>query len=199
MTQDAASAAFDDTVWNDVVKPVSNGIEAIQAPLSPELAELVRSEHVDALFAALRRRSTFTVVDTSAYVNDAVLRAIECADRLILVTDGNLPSIKSARQLLQLLEKVGIQHPGCLLVLNRAGAELAAGAQEVGTLIGLPVAVEIPNADVLAARTTQHGDPVGSAHPDSTMANRFRELAAILVGNHATPARRRRKRFSLRS
>lgn len=189
--------APDDDWWESVLYRAPFGADVLQAAHVPEYAELVTPAHVDALLDSLRQRSSFIVVDTSAYITDAVLRAVESADRILLVTDSNLPSIKSSKSVVRLVRMLGIPEERLLLVLNRAGAELGSNSKSVGELVGIPVAVEIPNGPVLAARTTQNGEPVVTASPHSTMGLRLAELATVVGGVDPNRAEIKRRRFGI--
>lgn len=79
------------------------GFSVLCAPSSPEHAEYITSHHVEMLINQLRPYYDFIILDLPCDLNDTTLTALEAADDLILVMRRDLTSLKTSKQLLEIL------------------------------------------------------------------------------------------------
>src|SRR6185503_21267941 len=85
----------------------------------PEYAEKVSSGQFTKVLEYLRQLYAYVVVDTSSYLTDITLSAIDISDLIVLVTTQDIPAIKNCRLFLDLLQTMGIERDRILFVMNR--------------------------------------------------------------------------------
>jgi Flp pilus assembly CpaE family ATPase len=120
--------------------------------------------------------------DTPSHLDAAVVQALQEADRIALVTDPYLPSLKNVESFLKILGGLNVPKEKVLFVLNRAGAEGGMQPREIETQVHFPLSMVLPNEPMLAARTTQERSNLIKTAPHSAISLRIRELTAQLKG-----------------
>ncbi len=84
-----------------------SGVSVLAAPDTIEEAELVTDREVEVALRLLRNRHAFTVVDTPRAITSAVVGALEESDRILVVSDLSVPSVRAARRMFELLGRLG--------------------------------------------------------------------------------------------
>ncbi|OGH55811.1 MAG: hypothetical protein A3G34_00115 [Candidatus Lindowbacteria bacterium RIFCSPLOWO2_12_FULL_62_27] len=107
-----------DFILDSHVHPVTPTLHLLSAPLSPEKAESIQSGSVVQLIKALKKRYDFVVLDAGGVLNDIALAAFDKADRIFLVVNGEIASIKNAGQTFQLLKKLNYDETRIDFVVN---------------------------------------------------------------------------------
>ena len=74
---------------------------------SPESADALDAAAVTTLLEQLRQYHAFTVIDCEHALSDRTLAALDAADRVILVTQLNVPALRSTQRTLALCQRLG--------------------------------------------------------------------------------------------
>lgn len=182
----AGDAVADADIVRDVLDAGPEGLRVLAAPASPELADYVTTQHLRALVEELRRTFDYVVIDTASHLSEIGLDAVEMADRVLLVTDLTVTSVKNAKLVRSVMEVLKVPDDRFLLVLNhREGSgEMDRGHAE--HFLGLPAAVEIPYDPSVVAVSVSRGTPFILSHPGSQVAARIDELARAVTGADGT-------------
>jgi Flp pilus assembly CpaE family ATPase len=97
--------------------------------------------------------------------------------RIFMVCTPELPSLHLARQRLEFLRGIELEDRVCLL-LNRAQKRSLIPASEIEKMVGLPVAMELPNDYRGVHKAFTEARPVSAS---SELGKRFGELARMLT------------------
>jgi len=62
-----------------LMSPHQSGIKVLPAPTSPEMAEVVTSDHLKTIIGLLRREFAYIILDTWRYLDDTILSTMEIA------------------------------------------------------------------------------------------------------------------------
>jgi DNA-binding NarL/FixJ family response regulator len=103
-----AGDQLDGEVLNDILATGPAGVRVLLAPISPELADLVTTEHVRRIMAELRKTYDYIVVDTSSQLAEFNLEVIEMAQRIV-VDQGREALAQGAR----VAQRGSREHPAC--------------------------------------------------------------------------------------
>jgi pilus assembly protein CpaE len=79
------------------------GVSILAAPATLEDADLVTDHEVEVALRLLRSQFAYTVVDTPRAITSTTLAAFEHADRILVLTDLSVPSVRAARRIFELL------------------------------------------------------------------------------------------------
>ena len=149
---------------------------------------------------ALRAAYLFVIVDAGATLGARALALLGAADRIVLVT---LPEIPSLRALVSVEQVLGEHRltDRTLHVVNHLFAHEPLKRSDIEDSLGTTVALELPHHDLLFARAVNEGVPVVRAAPRSEPAERLARLASIVAGVAEPgdePEAAPRRRFGLR-
>jgi pilus assembly protein CpaE len=124
----------------------STGINFLPAPVNPEDSEDIRSEHISSILNLSRKLFDHVVLDCgSMHINDCNVEAFKQSEKVFVVTDMSVPSIRNTVRLCKLIRKFGISLEKIEIIVNRyiKGGALSLG--EVEKNFDKPVYWLIPN------------------------------------------------------
>lgn len=94
------------------------GIDILPAPPRLEMADQVDAEQFSQMIETLRRHYNYILIDTSSYLNDVTLSAIEKADINLLLSTPEIPALKNINSFLTLYNQLGFDPEKILFILN---------------------------------------------------------------------------------
>jgi len=167
--------------------PHSSGIKVLPAPLSPEYAEYVVPEHVTRILALCRSMFDYVVVDMPASFDDVTLAALDAADKVFLLGNMDMASLKNMKIALELMGRLSYSKDKIVLILNQAGYDYGLRFADLEGALARKVNFYIHHEDIPAMLAANRGVPLVLNNPDSKLARRFRDLA----NEHLMPTRRK--------
>ena len=153
-----------------------SGLRVLPAPLQPATANTVSPNAVAQVVEKLRRLYPFVVVDTGGALDDTLLTLLDHADEVIVVVDMDLPSVKNAKVVLDILRAGGYPMERLRLVVNRINSKARLDLVELERSLGLRTAAALPS-DRLVPQSVNEGVPVVALSPRSRVARAFTHLA----------------------
>jgi pilus assembly protein CpaE len=154
-----------------MLKHAASGLHILAAPNRPEQAEKVSSGQFSTVIEYLRRLYAYVVVDTSAYLTDATLAAIDSSDLDLLLT-------------------MGIERNRILFVMNRFDKRINITPERVAENLKQEVAAVIPLDEQVVTRAVNRGVPFvldqknqGAARGILSLAESVRARVAALESN----------------
>jgi pilus assembly protein CpaE len=142
-----------------LVKHESSGIRILAAPLKPEHAERVSAEQFTKVLQFLQNMYSYIVVDTSTILTDVVLATIDISDVVVLITTQEIPAIKNARALLDLLQTMGVSKERILFAMNRYDKRISISPERISENLKHEIAVAIPFDEKIAITAVNRGVP----------------------------------------
>ena len=143
-----------------VVQTHRSGLNILLAPPRPEDAERITETQVEQLFTMLRSMYDFVIVDTSSWLNGVVLTMLDASQRIVLLTEQSLPSLKNASRFFDLSESLEYQPQKVWLVVNRASAKQGISIKDIANALKRPVVTAIPIDDVTARTAADQGTAI---------------------------------------
>lgn len=132
----------------------------------------------------------YTMVDTFPILSSLNLAIMDLADHVLLVTEGVVPAVRSARHNLQVLKQAGYSASRITVVLNRYTRFRGNVPPDlVAEALDWPVDVVLPY-DVHSTIAANSGKTMIEAFPDRALSDEFRRLAARLTGEATETASR---------
>jgi pilus assembly protein CpaE len=145
---------LDISLLRGVMSSHSTGISFLPAPLNPEDSEDINSEHIASILNLTRKLYDHVVLDCgSMHVNDCSIEAFKQSDKVFIVTDMSVPSIRNTVRLCKLIRKFGISLDKIEIIINRFIKGGALSLAEVEKNFDKPVYWLIPNdfSDVVSS------------------------------------------------
>ncbi|MFN8405011.1 MAG: response regulator [Anaerolineales bacterium] len=142
-----------------MLKHAASGLHILAAPSRPEYADKVTSGQLSKVLEFLQKLYAYVIVDTSAYLNDNTLAAIDVSDLIVLITTQDIPSIKSCRLFLDLLQTMGVEKDRILFVMNRFDKRVNITPDRVTENLKQEVAAVIPLDEQTVVKAVNRGVP----------------------------------------
>ncbi len=163
-----------------ILTPHMSGVKVLLAPPRPEQAEMLTADHIRELLATLQNMFDYVVVDMESSLQELSLTIFDLADRILLVTTPDIPSIKNARLFFEVTDALGYAGQKIKLILNKADRQSVIGPEEIAASIKQQVFVSIPADDRAAYMAVNQGIPSIMNNRTSAIAQEAIKLAQLL-------------------
>jgi pilus assembly protein CpaE len=142
-----------------MLKHSSSGLHILAAPARPEYAEKVSSGQFTRVLEYLSQIYSYVVVDTTSYLNDVTLAAIDVSDLMVLVTTQDIPSIKNCRLFLDLSQTMGMERERILFAMNRYDKRISITPERIAENLKQEVSSVIPLDEATVMKAVNRGVP----------------------------------------
>jgi len=134
----------------------------------------------------------FVVIDTPPSFTEISAAAIEVASATLMLTTGDISSLRAVRHVVQTLRAWGIDDERLRLIRNSPVPFRGASNEEMHEAIGVEVAWSLPH-DREVFKTIDLGESVVESNPRSPFARQVTDMAHFFgrVKKTEQPARRR--------
>jgi pilus assembly protein CpaE len=156
----ARAEELDNDVVEEVLMSHECGLHVLAAPQRPEMADEVRADQVRKVLQFLKRVFAYVIIDTSSTMDDTTLAVLDVADLLVAVATPDIPAIKDARLLFDLLNVLEFPAPHVLFVLNKMDRRTGITAEAVAENLKHAVDGEIPYAEQTVTASVNRGVPL---------------------------------------
>lgn len=150
--------------------PHSSGINVLAASEELEAAESLSSATAGRVLELLRQEFKHTVVDTDHAFTEQSLATLDVADRIVLLTHGDVASVRSTQRSLALFARLGYASDKIVVVLARRADSDRISRRDIARVIGRPVDAVIPEDRALFLDAVTYGEfpqQRAPAHPVS--------------------------------
>jgi pilus assembly protein CpaE len=165
---------------DDFVTDHPSGARVLLAPSRPDQATTVTVEFLRELYAALRTRHDYVIVDTPPGFTPEVIASIDLASDLLVIGMLDALSLKDTKLGLETLALMGCDPAQIRLVLNRADSSVGISRGEAEAILGRKPDAFVPS-DREIPRATTDGQPIVLASERSEAARAFRALAELYL------------------
>jgi pilus assembly protein CpaE len=178
----AKGKEVDGELLNSILSPVPGGVWALPTSENPEPEELFDAAAIGSILELLRANFAMTVVDCEHHLSERTLTVLDAADRILLVTELSVASLRSMQRTLGLCRRLGYSDNKLCVVVNRyqSGDVLPLGDAE--ELLGWPIFWHLPNDYRLSSAALTRGVPIAVEDAGSKLARSYSELATKLGG-----------------
>ena len=174
---------LDVSLLRGVMSGHSTGINFLPAPLNPEDSEDINSEHVTSIINLAKKLYDQVVLDCgSMQINDCTVEAFKHSDKVFVVTDMSVPSIRNTVRLYKLIRKFGISLEKIEIVINRFIKGGALSLAEVEKNFDKPVYWLIPNDFSDIVSSINRGVPLIKLSPGAPFSKNVVEFIKKIQG-----------------
>lgn len=157
-----------------------NGVNILAAPNRPEYAELVTPRGVRSILEACRQVYHYTFIDTSSFIDERLLTALEMSDLILLLVSLDIPTIKNVKKGLDILRSLQVLSK-TRLILNRSSGVAGIEARDVERVLDMKISAEIPSDGKLVVSSLNQGFPFVKTHPMAPISRAvFKTLELII-------------------
>jgi len=181
---DLASRAdeLDREYAEEVLIAHTTGLRVLAAPPRPEMADEVHADEVRKVLQYLKAHYAYVVVDTHSTMDDVTLAVLESSDLLIAVATPEIPAIKDARLLFDLMTALEIPKDRVFFVMNKIDRRTAGGItpEAVAENLRRPVDGEVPLDERATTLSINKGMPLILGDRSRPPAKNLLELVGLV-------------------
>jgi pilus assembly protein CpaE len=176
----ARSAEIDPEIVSDVLLIHENGLRILAAPPRPEMADEVTAEQIRTILQMLKRQFAYVVVDTASAMDDITLAILDATDLLIAIATPEIPAIKDARHLLDLLHILEFPTQNVCFVLNKMDRKSGISPEAVSENLKRQVEATIPIEERVVTASINKGVPLLLSDRASPPARAMLQLMGVI-------------------
>ena len=151
---------MDPEILEDVLLLHENGLRVLAAPPRPEMADEVNADQIRTIIQFLRQHFAYVVVDTASTMDDTTLAILDTTDLLIAICTPDIPAIKDARHLFDLLHILEFPTQNVCFVVNKMDRKGGISAEAVGENLKREVEAVIPADERTVTASINKGIPL---------------------------------------
>lgn len=155
-----------------------SGTRVLPAPASPEQAELIQPRHVEQLLKILKDNFDYIIIDTSPVYSDINLSVLEASDKLVLVLNQELTTLKHVKSAMDIFKALNYESK-TKIILNQQNGE-GIKVKELEKTLNTSCAGIIPEDQKTVKNSINKGVPFVMSHPNTKIANSVKTLIEIL-------------------
>jgi pilus assembly protein CpaE len=160
----------------------TGNVWVLPAAEDEEMLERFGVDAATSVLQTLRAEFPLSVVDCENYVSERTLGALDAADTVLLITQLNVPALRSAQRTLQLCSRLGYSDDKLKVVVNRRQSSDVVSLADASDVLKREVLFSLPNDYQNSAAALTRGVPVVTHAPQSALSQAYAQLATRLVG-----------------
>jgi len=177
----------------DIIHSREAGFDVLPGPLRMEDSELVEVHHVEKILQYIREQHLYRwiVLDIGDQLDEITLKAAEMSDTLLLVTLLNIPGLRDARKLLEMLHILGFDDNRVKILANSYSKQSDIAVPEAQKFLGQNVQSVVRFAHEPVIRSINEGRPLVELLPRHQLSEDIRNIVNMLhQGNGANGAKK---------
>ncbi len=127
---------------------------------------------IEELIRLLTRQYDYVIIDAGSQINSVTVAALYAADRMFLVANPDVPSVRNAQRLLERVRELGASGDRVRLLLNRAAEPYPIPPKQIEAALGHPVHHTFPSDYKTVSNALNSGVPL-SLTGNSDIATQF--------------------------
>jgi pilus assembly protein CpaE len=159
-----------------------SGLQVLAPPTNIEDCEAVQPDHVEKILNLLRDMFRWVVVDTGSYLNEITLVAMERANRVYMLCDNMVPTVRACQRVLDTLVRLGIDTEEFRAVVSKPFPRSEITAKDVADAVKCEVVASIPYDDSTTVAAANQGIPLREMNARSPIVEALEELAKKEAG-----------------
>lgn len=164
-----------------------SGLRVLGAPRSAIPLEALDADRIEAILAALMAEFDYVVVDLPPVLMIWMEPLLRRASQVLMVCDLTVPSVASARRVIDLMREDNPALPVEVLVSRETKPLFRRRIhREASKALGLPLAHWLPDEPKLSRIALDRGEPLALLAPRSPWAKAIRNLAAAIDARAVT-------------
>jgi pilus assembly protein CpaE len=177
----SGKADIDEEVLDGTMAAHSSAIKVLLAPPRPELAELVKVEHLKRILELLDKSYDFIVIDLWKSFQETTVFFLDHADIILLIATPDIPSIKNSKLFFELTDQLGYPPEKTLFILNKEDGRSGISAKDIEASIKHPIVLALPKDERTTMIAMNRGTPFVTLQRNLPLSQAIHNLARLIV------------------
>lgn len=176
---------IDAEMLKSVLVPAVDGVWLLAAPERPEAEDSIDATVVSNVIQELRQAYHHIVLDCERAMNDRTLAALDAAERIVLVTQLSVSSMRATQRSLAIFRRLGYPNDKLCIVINRYQSGEVISPTDAADLLKSEIFFKLPNDYKASSDASTRGLPLSIADAQSKLTWAYAQLAQKLSGGEA--------------
>jgi pilus assembly protein CpaE len=172
---------LDRQLINQVVVEHASGIKVLPCPKGATEAQGIRVEDLYKVITELQADFLHVVIDGGNYLHENTITYMDASEKILLVLNPNLASIRDARQFLDISQMLSYPADKIVLVLNKTGHKTDIRRAEIEKVLKRKIIGDIQADDKLFATVLNEGVAAILKNPRHPASKAMKKLASDLL------------------
>ena len=142
---------------------------------------------IEELFRLLARQYEYIVIDAGSQINSCTVAALYASDRMFLVANPDVPSLRNAQRLLERVRDLGAAGERVRLLLNRAAEPYPIPPKQIEAALGHPIHHTFPSDYKTVSAALNSGVPLAMVG-NSELATQFDQFTRRVLDPNSEPS-----------
>ncbi|HEY7624895.1 MAG TPA: AAA family ATPase [Candidatus Limnocylindria bacterium] len=174
--------SLDANVLAEIMPKHSSGVQALLAPEGHSELSAITADQVSFIVDQLRNHFDFIVCDLWSSLDELTMAMLRLADKVVLVTTPELPSLKNLRRAITATGNLLLEDRA-IVVVNRLPGKVGISLGDIERNVGKPIAIGIPSDGIGVTEAINQGVSVFDHRSRVRSARAYRRLAALISGD----------------
>lgn len=157
-----------------------SGVSVLAAPGRPEFFEIITAQDIHMAIEEMKKIYSVILIDNSSYLSEIHLQCIEESDELLLITTGDLPSVRNMKLYMDTLASLDLNIEK-RLIMNQKNKKSLIDENKLSDITGLPIYATLPNQGSIVDSSINEGRPYVITHPRKPLSKEVLKLAGKLL------------------
>src|SRR5262245_9500065 len=135
---------------------------------------------IEELLRLLAKQYDYLVIDAGSQINPCSVAAIYAADRMFLIANPDVPSVRNAQRLLERVRELGASGDRVRLLLNRAAEPFPIPPKQIEGALGHPIHHTFPSDYKTVSNALNSGVPLATTD-NSDLATQFDQFTRRIL------------------
>jgi pilus assembly protein CpaE len=172
---------IDEDLLDGTMASHTSGVKVLLAPARPEMAELIKVEHLKRIMDLLHNSFDYIVVDLWKSFQEATVFFLDVADQIVLISTSDIPAVKNAKLFFELTEALSYPPEKTFFVLNREDGRSGITVKDIQASIKHQVGMSLPKDERTSTLALNRGVPFVLAQRNVPLAQAYYNLVRTLV------------------
>lgn len=150
---------LDEEVLDGTLCGHSSTVRILLAPPRPELAELIKTEHLKKIIAFMDKSFDYIIVDLWKSFQETTVFFMDIANIIVIVSTTDIPAIKNAKLFFELTDQLAYPSSKTVLVLNKEDGRSGINPRDIEASIKHTIAATIPKDERTTSQAINRGLP----------------------------------------
>lgn len=181
LIKDMGNVEYENDLIEEYMLAHYSGVKVLAAPIKPENAEYVNSEHIKKIIGILKGRFDYIIIDTAQGFDDTVITALDESNTILYISTLDLPSIKNTKNGLDVMKTLNYSNEKVRVVVNKSNESFGIKHSDFKAALNVDLWAIIPDDLASVAISVNNGHPLVSHRRSSAVSKRIFKLVQAIV------------------
>ena len=177
----AHAGKLDQQLIKQVVEQHASGVYVLPSPNSISQAQGIKPENLFTVVQSLQEVFPNIIIDGGNYLDENTVTYMDSSDKILLVLNPDLASIRDARQFLEIASVLSYPKEKMLFLLNLVGRKAQVKSDEIESILKTKVFGKIPVDESLALSCLNEGVPIVMKKARSPISRAYSDITKDLL------------------